>query len=119
MEILNIDVYQTAVLVLSGICLCCVLFGGLIRPLEEVVVPATRQEKKESCFKELDFRFGQRISLDIGFMTFGFMRRFVCLVLTFRRISTLFFHYITTSLMKSFISKYQKHLRVNTQEMTV
>ena len=41
--------YQTAVLVLSGICLCCVLFGGLIRPLEEVVVPDTRQDKNVIC----------------------------------------------------------------------
>ena len=57
-------VCQTAVLVLSGICLTCVLFGGLIasylilsyavlfggliRPLEEVVVPVTRLVSTDS-----------------------------------------------------------------------
>jgi len=35
--------WQATVLVLAGLCLTCAVFGGLMRPLEEVIVPINRR----------------------------------------------------------------------------
>ena len=60
---LIVTFYQTAVLVLSGICLCCVLFGGLIRPLEEVVVPDTRQDGRNVICSGVPLKCTPQMSL--------------------------------------------------------
>ena len=51
--------WKAANLVLGGICLTCVLFGGLMRPLEEVVVPNNR--RKSSIFLTMELPDGTKV----------------------------------------------------------
>ena len=61
--------WKSTNLVLGGICLLCILLGGLMRPLEEVAVPINR--RRSSIFLTMELPDGTKVNIE--HLTFSFI----------------------------------------------